>query len=156
MTDSEQQHIEDGSMMEIERNKQTEKSTQKKPEGLQAVSKYSFQNIDEMRIIDLKDALRARDLATTGNKIELKKRLQEAIMQNHDLNTTVTELRESRITNRECIMVRKEVTDGHETTDDIETSDEDTANKEKRSEHRRRIKRGNGAMLNDKERRRED
>ncbi|KMQ84035.1 sap domain protein [Lasius niger] len=84
-----------------------------------------------MRIIDLKDALRARDLATTGNKIELKRRLQEAIMQNHDLNTMVTELRGSRITNRECIMVRKEVTDGHETINDVETSDGDTAGKEK-------------------------
>lgn len=156
MTDSEQRHIEDDGVTDVERNKQKERSTQKKSEELQAINKYNYQNIDEMRIIDLKEALRMRNLPRTGNKIELKKRLLEAIRQDHDLSTMATELRENRIINKECTSKRKEVTDRNKTTDDNETSDEDVADKEKRSEqskaHRRRMKGGNDTILNDKER----
>lgn len=149
MTDSEQQHIEDNDITEFDKTNKRKDEAQKKSERSQIVN--SYESIDSMRIIDVKEALKVRNLTTTGNKIELKKRLQEAIARNSDLCITEKELRENRIANKEDMAVRKEVNE-NETTDDDKTSEEDIEHKKERFIQMQGKRRGN-TVQNNKERR---
>jgi len=88
MADSEQPIISRGSnARSVERcDESKEESKQKSLSKSQQIRKYDGRDIDEMKLIELKDALRGLNIATIGNKNELKMRLRNVLVQKRQVD----------------------------------------------------------------------
>lgn len=70
MADPEQQTNDQGERSAMDADNKSKKESKRRAAGQsQEVIRYNGQAIDEMKIVDLKDALRKLNRSTTGNKM---------------------------------------------------------------------------------------